>query len=94
MKRLPLIAALAVLALGSAAMAADESADPVQQACAADVQKFCANVQPGGGAIVRCMRQHAFSLSRACRTAASHRRQPAANSTATTPSATNATQGH
>ena len=71
MKRLPLVAALAILASGSTAIAAD---DPVQQACAADVQKFCASVQPGGGAIQRCMRQHAFSLSRACRSAAAHRK--------------------
>jgi len=74
MKRLPLVAALAILASGSTAIAADEAGDPVQQACAADVQKFCASVQPGGGAIQRCMRQHAFSLSRACRSAAAHRK--------------------
>ena len=40
-----------------------------RQACAADFQKLCADVMPGGGRIVTCLREHAASLSEACRAA-------------------------
>ena len=35
--------------------------------CAADVKKFCKDVQPGGGRIVQCMKQHESDLSQACK---------------------------
>ena len=35
--------------------------------CAADIQKFCADVQPGGGAIVQCLKKHEADLSEACK---------------------------
>jgi len=35
--------------------------------CRADVQKLCANVQPGGGRIVACLRQNKDNLSDACK---------------------------
>jgi len=35
--------------------------------CAADVQKLCAGVQPGGGRIRDCIRQHESELSEACK---------------------------
>ena len=68
-------ATVSLALLSSAALAAEPDAE-LRQACEADVQKFCPDVQPGGGAIAKCMRQHAFSLSRQCRTAAAHRRRP------------------
>ena len=34
--------------------------------CAPDVQKFCADVNPGGGRIVECLNAHAQDLSPAC----------------------------
>lgn len=37
--------------------------------CAADRQKFCAGVKPGGGAIIKCMKAHQADLSAACKAA-------------------------
>ncbi|HEX9159123.1 MAG TPA: hypothetical protein VF835_02755 [Rhizomicrobium sp.] len=37
-----------------------------RQACAADMAKFCANVAPGCGRPMQCMRAHASQLSAAC----------------------------
>jgi hypothetical protein len=34
--------------------------------CAADVKKFCGDVQPGQGRIVKCMKNHEAELSPAC----------------------------
>jgi hypothetical protein len=36
-------------------------------ACRADVQKLCKDVQPGGGRIAMCMKQHESELSPGCR---------------------------
>jgi hypothetical protein len=37
------------------------------RACRADVQKLCKEVQPGGGRIAACMKQHEQELSPGCR---------------------------
>jgi len=37
------------------------------RACAGDVEKLCKNVQPGGGRIVQCLREHESELSSACK---------------------------
>jgi Cysteine rich repeat len=42
----------------------------IRAACAADAQKFCAGVQPGGGRIVACLKEHKDSLSDGCKQAA------------------------
>lgn len=34
--------------------------------CAEDIAKFCKDVQPGGGRLVKCMREHEKDLSPAC----------------------------
>lgn len=36
------------------------------RACAADAQKFCPGVKPGGGAIESCLKKNEASLSAAC----------------------------
>jgi hypothetical protein len=47
------------------------SARPVfaheEGACKADVQKFCGDVKPGGGAIKDCMKAHQADLSQGCK---------------------------
>jgi hypothetical protein len=40
-----------------------------QLACEEDVSRFCADVQPGRGGIVRCLREHEADLSSACKAA-------------------------
>lgn len=37
-----------------------------RQACAADITKFCANVLPGCGRPMQCLRSHASELSAPC----------------------------
>lgn len=37
-----------------------------QQACTADMEKFCKDVQPGQGRILSCLIEHAQELSPAC----------------------------
>ena len=41
---------------------------PTQKAaCASDYSKFCATVNPGGGRIVNCLKEHVDQLSDSCR---------------------------
>ncbi len=68
---------LALLLLYCAAWAApyaradDAAAMAVLRAgCTADVQRLCANVQPGGGRILACLREHKDALSDQCKQAA------------------------
>ena len=35
--------------------------------CAEDIAKFCKDVQPGGGRLAKCMREHEEELSAACK---------------------------
>lgn len=64
---------LACLGLFSVcAQAADAPAAPpggpdVRAACAADVKKFCAGVQPGKGRVRACITEHRDALSEGCR---------------------------
>jgi len=61
---LPVIVALVV---GTWAAASDAAQTPGQGPCADDVAKYCKDVQPGGGRIVRCLKQHEQELSPACK---------------------------
>jgi hypothetical protein len=40
------------------------------EACRADVQRLCANVQPGEGRIMQCLKQNQAQLSQPCKDAA------------------------
>src|SRR3984893_19514422 len=42
----------------------------IRAACAEDAQKLCPGVQPGGGGIVACLKEHKDSLSDQCKQAA------------------------
>ena len=46
---------------------------PLHSACHADVQALCGSVQPGGGRIRDCMREHRTQLSAACKVAIADR---------------------
>ena len=49
-------------------------AEPVnsalRSACGGDIKALCSSVQPGGGRIRDCMKQHSSQLSAACKAAA------------------------
>jgi hypothetical protein len=53
--------------IASPVMAAPPAAGPGQGPCADDVAKFCKDVQPGGGRILHCMKEHENDLSPACK---------------------------
>lgn len=42
--------------------------------CTTDVQKFCGDIQPGGGRIMKCLKDHRDQLSEECRTADEEKR--------------------
>lgn len=70
-----MIAAAAALLLAAPVPASaqeDEKTGPgraLHGACHEDVQRLCAGIQPGGGRIIACMRDHAGDLSPTCRDA-------------------------
>ncbi len=41
--------------------------EEVKEACDEDTKKLCKDVQPGGGRIVQCLKQHEGELSQACK---------------------------
>ncbi|HWT65850.1 MAG TPA: cysteine rich repeat-containing protein, partial [Terracidiphilus sp.] len=71
MKKLTL---LLVLCNASATVSAQANNQPslaaLRAACADDVQRLCAGVQPGGGRIVACLKEHKDALSDQCKQAA------------------------
>ena len=57
----------AVLLSSTAALAGPGGPGGGHGPCSADVQKFCASVQPGGGRIMECLKAHEADLSPACK---------------------------
>ena len=41
--------------------------EDAMRGCAADVEKFCKDVKPGGGRISKCLREHECELSSECK---------------------------
>ena len=70
---------LTIASLTLAALAASASAQNLppeanlpavkaaQAACASEIQKFCVNIEPGGGRIARCLIANASQLSAGCK---------------------------
>src|ERR1700733_1299269 len=71
MNRPSLLFFFGILQAAPLAWAQDNAVLAVLRAgCADDVQKFCANVEPGGGRILQCLKDHKDSLSDKCKQAA------------------------
>ncbi len=49
--------------------AAQKRAAAAKEACSEDVAKFCNDAKPGGGGIMRCLREHSADLSVKCKEA-------------------------
>ena len=68
------VVAVAFPALTAAAQSTPQGSQPsmdaLRAACAADAQRLCAGVQPGGGRIVACLKDHKDALSDRCKQAA------------------------
>lgn len=62
-------AAAAPAAAGDHPLSAREEVHVLRAKCAGDFQKFCSNVQAGGGRGVACLRAHQAELTPACRSA-------------------------
>ena len=63
------LVAVVALALLPAPPAFAQVPAKVQQACNSDYRKLCANVAPGGGRILACLKARGSEVSEACRAA-------------------------
>ena len=71
MKTLTLLLVVCAGTSAQFAQAQDQlSLAAIRAACAEDAQKLCPGVQPGGGRIVACLKEHKDSLSDRCKQAA------------------------
>ena len=50
-------------------MPSQQAVADARAACATDIQNFCAGVQPGGGRIIACLKQHKDQVSDGCKQA-------------------------
>jgi hypothetical protein len=64
------LTAILVLATSARSASGQASADALRAACSPDAARLCSGVQPGGGRVVACLKQHKDELSDACRKAA------------------------
>lgn len=46
-----------------------ENTKAMHDACKADMEKFCQDVKPGGGAVMKCLKEHQAELSEPCKDA-------------------------
>ncbi|MGA8863442.1 MAG: cysteine rich repeat-containing protein [Gallionella sp.] len=61
-KRVAVLAGVLCLAIATGA-SAQQNAKP----CAEDAARLCVGIQPGGGRLARCLKEHAAELSPACK---------------------------
>ena len=92
MTRLTLLLVCCAASATHYALADDAAAlSALRAGCAADAQKLCAGVQPGGGRIMACLKEHKDALSDQCKQAATQavgsigNSAPAATSTPAVP---------
>ena len=67
-------AALAIAGLvcgSSEAQPAGGGGGVVRKACHDDILQLCANVEPGGGRLIQCLREHQDRVSESCKSALS-----------------------
>jgi hypothetical protein len=72
----PALALVASLALAGAALAQPQEGghnNAMRAACAADLQSLCKDVQPGGGRIMQCLKEHKDAVSAPCKSAIAER---------------------
>jgi hypothetical protein len=76
MKSSALILSLCLLALTGPTLADQPPATPspeamneARAACATDIQTLCSGVQPGGGRILACLKEHRDKVSDGCKKA-------------------------
>jgi len=62
---------LAVLGFAAQVPASAQTApmEAARAACSADLQQFCAGVQPGGGRMLACLKEHRDQVSPPCKQA-------------------------
>jgi hypothetical protein len=65
-----LLVVCAAIAVQSALAGGQPTPAAIRATCAEDAQKLCAGVQPGGGRVVACLKEHQDSLSDRCKQAA------------------------
>ncbi|MFG1348808.1 cysteine rich repeat-containing protein [Xanthobacter autotrophicus] len=67
MLAVPLVAFGLSLGLASGARAQTaEQLTALRTACEADVKKLCAGIQPGGGRLVQCLKEHKDEVTPPC----------------------------
>jgi hypothetical protein len=81
MRSLRVLLVVCAAIAAQSALADDQSIlAAIRAACAEDAQKLCAGVQPGGGRIVACLKEHKDSLSDRCKGAAALAANPNSSS--------------
>lgn len=61
--KLALLSAIALLSFGTAQIPFADEDKP----CQADAKKFCGDINPGDGRMMKCMKEHEADLSPACK---------------------------
>jgi hypothetical protein len=69
-------AAQFALADGPPPAPAPDAINEAQAACNSDIQALCASVQPGGGRILACLKEHKDKVSDSCKVAIVKATQP------------------